>query len=101
MSPKLSPVTISIFGKEYKIACPEEEQNDLLLAARQLDKRMCEIRDSGKVIGPERIAVMAALNLSHELAQLQKHGCTGGSSIGEHLAHLREKIESALDKAHG
>lgn len=60
-------VTVAILGKEYQVACPADEQGELLQAARQLDERMRAIRQSGNVIGLERIAVMAALNLSHEL----------------------------------
>ena len=100
MNEKTAPVSLSIFGKEYKIACNEEEQSDLITSARQLDQQMCEIRDSGKVIGSERIAVMAALNISHELNQLQKQNTPLGKGISDHLAQLRKKIEAALEKAY-
>jgi len=62
-------VTVKILDKEYQVACPEEQQTELIVSARYLDKQMRAIRDSGKVIGLERIAVMAALNISHELLQ--------------------------------
>lgn len=58
---------VTILGREFRIACPENEQQALLEAVDYLDKRMREIRDSGKVIGLERIAIMAALNIAHEL----------------------------------
>ena len=58
-------ITVSIMGKEYRVACPAGEQDALLRAANLLDTRMRDIRDAG-VSGNERIAVMAALNLSHE-----------------------------------
>lgn len=62
-------VALSILDKEYQVACPPEKRDALLRAARELDKRMRSIRDSGSVIGLERIAVMAALNLNYELLQ--------------------------------
>lgn len=67
-----SPIKVQILGKEYPIACPPEEQYDLLNAARYLDEKMRLIRDQSRVIGTERIAVMAALNIAHELLQLNQ-----------------------------
>jgi cell division protein ZapA len=61
------PVRITILGKEYHIVCPQDERDGLMEAARQLESKMDEIRDSGRVFGAERIAVMAALNVTHEL----------------------------------
>ncbi|MCH9696594.1 MAG: cell division protein ZapA [Gammaproteobacteria bacterium] len=61
------PVRITILGKEYHIVCPQDEKEGLLEAARQLEDKMDEIRNSGRVFGAERIAVMAALNVTHEL----------------------------------
>jgi cell division protein ZapA len=60
-------VILHILDKEYRISCPPEERNNLEQAARHLDNKMREIRNSGKVIGVDRIAVMAALNISHEM----------------------------------
>ena len=71
---KLQPVLIKILGKDYKIACSEDEQESLLRSAQALDDQMRTIRDSGKVSGADRIAVMAALNLTHEL---RHHSSTG------------------------
>ncbi len=62
-------VTVSILDKDYQVACPEEQQAELIVSAKYLDKQMRAIRDTGKVIGLERIAVMAALNISYELLQ--------------------------------
>jgi cell division protein ZapA len=60
-------VSVHILGKDYQVACPEEERSSLVAAAAELDRRMKVIRQSGSVIGVERIAVMAALNLAHEV----------------------------------
>ena len=72
MNKKPQPVCLVIMGKEYRIACDPEEQDDLIHSARQLDAQMRRMRDSGKIAGADRIAVMAALNLTHEL-QLVKN----------------------------
>ncbi len=62
-------VTVNILDKEYQVTCPEEQEAELIVSASYLDKQMRSIRETGKVIGLERIAVMAALNISHELLQ--------------------------------
>jgi len=89
-------VTINILGKELMVSCPDSERASLIAAARELDQRMREIQDGGKVIGGERVAVMAALNLSNELLQLRK--LSGGlpEGIDDRLAALSSKIEAAL-----
>ncbi|HCL38283.1 MAG TPA: cell division protein ZapA, partial [Marinobacter hydrocarbonoclasticus] len=69
MSQTPTTVEVRILDKEYLVACPQEEQEALLRAARHLDTKMREIRSSGKVFGTERIAVMAALNITHELLE--------------------------------
>lgn len=65
------PVDITILDKEYRVACPEGEREALERSARFLDGKMREIRHTGKVIGNDRVAVMAALNITHELLQLR------------------------------
>lgn len=60
-------LNVSIMGREFRIACPAGEEQALLAAVNYLDKKMSEIHESGKVVGAERIAVMAALNIAHEL----------------------------------
>ncbi|MEE4277136.1 MAG: cell division protein ZapA [Halieaceae bacterium] len=77
---KSSTFSVTILEKEYQVACPPEQQADLLLSARHLDEQMRAIRSTGKVIGLERIAVMAALNISHELLQA-RNGVTPQSEV--------------------
>ena len=72
MSETKSPIKVHLLGKEYPIVCPQNEEHDLLIAARYLDDKMRQIRDAGRVFGAERIAVMAALNIAHELIQAQQ-----------------------------
>ncbi|MCB1773762.1 MAG: cell division protein ZapA, partial [Gammaproteobacteria bacterium] len=69
MSKAGEAIAVNILGKEYRIACEPGAENELLSAARFLDARMREVRGSGKVIGMDRIAVMVALNLAHELLE--------------------------------
>jgi cell division protein ZapA len=87
-------VFVKILDKEYQVACPREERQALQQSAQLLDERMKAIRNTGAVIGLERIAVMAALNLSHELLQA-KIGSTGANNENE-LRRLNEKLEHVL-----
>lgn len=90
-------VAVRILEKDYRIACPEGEDESLLAAARLLDQRMKDIRLGGKVIGTERIAVMAALNLAHEVLSLpQQQGELAEAASGRVRA-LRERVEAALN----
>ncbi len=91
------PVSIKILGKDYRIACSEDEQETLRQAADELDNQMREIRDSGKVHGADRIAVMAALNLTHELRQAQSQNTSPSNYLSGQLTHLRHKIENVLE----
>jgi cell division protein ZapA len=87
-------VAIRILDKDYHIACSPEEKAELLRSAELLNERMREIRDTGKVTGADRIAVMAALNLAHELLRLRDLG--GNPETGTRLKSMRERIETAL-----
>jgi len=78
-------VTVKILDKDYQVACPADQEAELLVSAKYLDKQMRTIRDTGKVIGLERIAVMAALNISHELLR---------ASEGTEAAELPASVES-------
>ncbi|MBT3812039.1 MAG: cell division protein ZapA [Gammaproteobacteria bacterium] len=101
MSIQQTPVSVNILGKEYKIICAENEQEDLIASAQQLDNQMREIRLSGKVAGAERVAVLAALNLSVELQQSRKSSTplnANSSKLSEHLNKMYLKIETALKK---
>lgn len=89
-------VTITILGKELAVACPDNERESLLAAARELDQRMREISESGKVAGGERVAVMAALNLSNDLLQARSHSSGVPSDLDARLVKLTGRIEAAL-----
>ena len=87
--------TVKILDKEYQVACPEDQEAQLLVSAKYLDTQMRNIRDSGKVIGLERIAVMAALNISYELLQASEHASSDAAS-SEPLNRLNRKLDDAL-----
>lgn len=88
---------VKILDKEYQVACSPEERDALNQAARDLDARMRDVRGSGTVIGLERIAVMVALNLSHELISLQKQLSLAEAGVDEDLlSRLADKIDQAL-----
>lgn len=96
-APTSKTVTVSILDKEYRVACAEDERAELQASARLLHERMSRIRASGSVIGLERIAVMAALNIAHELIQA-KAELTRVPLEQEMLDRLQEKVQSALGK---
>ncbi len=86
-------VTVSILDKEYQVACEPEERDALLAAARTLDSRMRKVRNSGAVVGSDRIAVMVGLNLCYELQQLQQ---TTGNVNASALEHVVSRLDNAL-----
>lgn len=90
-------VVIRILDKEYQVNCPPEEQHALLQSAQSLDKRMRDIRRSGNVIGLERIAVMAALNLTYDLLKLESSAASG-EALGDDLKRIDHKLEEALSR---
>jgi cell division protein ZapA len=87
--------TVTILGKDFMVACPEDERAELYAAARYLDGKMREIQGSGKVIGTERCAIMAALNIAHELLALKARGGLS-SDASTRLRLLQDKIDGAL-----
>ena len=98
MSDQAARVSVRILEKEYFVACPHEERADLLDSAEFLNSKMREIRDSGKVVGLDRIAVMAALNLANELLKVRGRDATIESDVGTRLKSLRERVEAALER---
>lgn len=88
------PVDVQIMGKEFTVSCTDEERQGLLDAVNYLDKKMRDIRDSGKVVGVERIAIMAALNLSHEVLNTK----SGDIDIGDYKRRIHA-MQSQIDEA--
>lgn len=96
MSDESKAVNIAILGKEYLISCGEDERAELISAADYLDDKMREIRDTGKVIGTDRIAVMAALNIAHDLLNQSQGTKKSTPDVENRIKGIQSKIEDAL-----
>ena len=96
MSDMFAHVNIKILEKEYQISCPADERKSLIDSAELLNGKMREIRDSGKVVGLDRIAVMAALNLANELLSTGDVSTHLETEVKYKVVQMRERIESAL-----
>jgi len=90
-------VTFTVLDKEYQVSCKEDERADLEAAAIHLDHKMNAIRQSGRIVGLDRIAVMAGLNISHDLIteNNKKSGLTLG--INERIKALQNKVDFAVN----
>lgn len=86
-------VDVSIMGREFTVACTDEERPGLINAVNFLDKKMRDIRDGGKIIGVERIAIMAALNLAHELLNT-KSGSVDVGDIKRRISQMQDQIDA-------
>jgi len=100
MSQEAMPVTVRILDKEYRVACQPHEQEGLIESARMLDHRMREIRQTGRVIGMDRIAVMAALNIAHELIETRRTRVKTGEETERRLSDLQHRLAEELANQH-
>lgn len=100
MSTETSTLEVFILDKSYRISCPGSEQDSLRASAQYLDRKMRDIRSAGKIIGLERVAVIAALNITHELLNASRQADAAGDSQAE-LARLIGKIEKTLEQVGG
>jgi cell division protein ZapA len=101
MTATLQPVTITILDKEYLISCREDERDRLHTAAAFLNERMREMKNSGKVVGTERIAVMAALNIASELLARRSENDELSNSVDSAIRRLSSKIDAVLRNGGG
>jgi len=96
--PEKNAVTISLLGREFRVGCPEGEQKQLMASVEFLNRKMKEVRDTGKVVGNERIAIMAALNIAHEM--MSNGGKVAASvdntAIKRRIVAMQETLDSAL-----
>jgi cell division protein ZapA len=90
---------VSILGREYRVACKESERDELTRAVQYLDRRMREIRDAGKIAGTERIAVMAALNITHELLAVKSGSVPAKVFDSSGFERRISAMQSAIDRA--
>ena len=97
MSDKPEHVSAKILEKEYTIACPPNEYDALYSAVKQVDTRMREIRSNGKIIGSERIAVMAAINLAHEMLKSKDAVESIDGDIINRLEMLNRSVNESLE----
>jgi len=96
MSENSIPVTVRIADKEYKISCPEGEHESLLASARRVSADMKTMRESGKALGSEKIAVMVALNIAHELINAEGAFNSDDTNLSERLDSLQQSVDVAL-----
>jgi cell division protein ZapA len=93
---EIKPVTVHIMGNEYHVSSPEDQIEKLESAAKDLDKRMREIKASGNVVGIERIAVMAALNMAYEIQQGESTSSESSEEVESRIKKLQQDINSTL-----
>jgi cell division protein ZapA len=96
MTQMFAHVNVKILDKEYQVACKADERAALLDSAELLNLKMLEIRDSGKVTGLDRIAIMAALNLANEMIRVRGQEESLESDAAVRIQAMRERVESAL-----
>ena len=97
MNSEAKPMRVHILDKEYLVACPDDEREALFASAEFLTDKMKEIRDSGKIVGADRIAVMAALNMAHELLENKTVKSDYQLDISKRIRALQDKIDVALN----
>jgi len=96
MNEPYAQVSVRILDKEYQVACPASERTDLLDSAEILNAKMREIRDSGRVVGLDRIAVMAALNMANDLLHAKARDRVIEDDFSQRLRMISDRVESAL-----
>jgi cell division protein ZapA len=98
MNAQTQAVQIEILDKEYMVSCPPEEKEALLESAKLLNDRLKQVRQGGKVLGTERMAVMTALNIIHEFTLLQRTQEQYAATVGGTVDRLRDKISQAISR---
>lgn len=96
MDEETTTISVKILDKEYQVACPADEVDALTSSARYLDSQMNQIRDSGKVFGLDRIAVMAALNIANEYINSRNSLASSEGAQNARVTSLTEEISQAL-----
>jgi len=93
-----STLTVQILDREFRVNCAPSEQQNLIASASTLDKRMREIRDTGRVIGVDRIAIMAALNIASELLSSEGTSSNAIDAVNKSIERMQDKIEESLNE---
>ena len=98
--PDKNAMTVSLLGREFRVGVPEGEQKQLQVSVDYLNKKMKEVRDTGKVVGNERIAIMAALNIAHEMMSNPGKAASAQSvdntAIKRRIVAMQETLDAAL-----
>ena len=90
-------LTINLMGREFRVGCPEGEERQLLATVDYLNQKLKEVRDTGKVVGNERIALMTALNIAHESLSQKNPGAVDNTAIRRRIISMQEAVDSALE----
>lgn len=98
MADDVTTISVTILDKDYQVSCPVDEVDALTASARYLDQQMAEIRESGKVLGSDRIAVMAALNIANEFLNNRESLEVTQDLVGDSLVALTERVSQALEQ---
>ena len=96
MTQQMAQVSVRILDKEYQVACRPEERTDLLDSAEILNTKMREIRDNGRVVGLDRIAVMSALNMANDLIHAQARDVQLEGDVSNRLRSISDRVENVL-----
>ncbi len=96
MTDQFAQVSVRILDKEYQVACPANERTDLLDSAEMLNEKMREIRDSGRIVGLDRIAVMAALNMANDLMHARARDLELEGGISQRLKLISDRVDHVL-----
>lgn len=97
MTDETVTVSVKLLDREFLVGCRPDEREGLLASVEHLNRKMREIRHVSRSPGYDRIAVLAALDITHELLMLQRSQQALSSNAGEQIALLRRKLEDALD----
>ncbi|PCI71156.1 MAG: cell division protein ZapA [Piscirickettsiaceae bacterium] len=95
--PTLDSVTVTILDKDYQVSCPADERSKLESSARYLDQKMNDIRQSGRIVGLDRIAVMAGLNIAHDLLNEGDKKNNASLGVSEKIHALQNKLDFAIN----
>lgn len=98
MTDKIVTTTIEILGKLYPVRCPESELKSLQQAAEHLNQKMSEVQESGKAINLERIAIITALNITHDFLRLDQQKNSMMNKINQRITYIHDKLDSAINK---
>ena len=99
MNDPYAQVSVRILDKEYQVACPANERTELLDSAEELNARMREIQDTGRVVGLDRIAVMAALNMANDLLRARARDQELDDDVSVRLRSISDRVETVLGNA--